>query len=148
MEPDPHAPLDDAPREDFARAVARGVRPIEAIRIAGIGRSRSAAWANGRRPEVKARIQALQRREVRIAAAAAAPTLAALVRLVDRLQGATGPRAREARLTLELIGELRAIVERETRAAVEPPPPVFEPPRQLTRQEWIAKYAHLGARGD
>ncbi|HEY2052028.1 MAG TPA: hypothetical protein VGH03_22025 [Caulobacteraceae bacterium] len=99
-----------------------------------------------KRPEVEARIKVLTRREERMAMAVAAPTLAALVRIVDRLQGAAGPLAREARLTLKLIGELRAIVDQDTREAVVPPAPAFTPLPQLTTQEWIDKFAYLGAR--
>jgi hypothetical protein len=144
---DPEKPLADPQREAFARAVARGVHRDKAYRMAGIGRARSAAWAMENRPEVEARIEALERREAHMAAAATAPTLAALVRLADRLKDATGPRAREARATLKLVGELRALVDQETREAIAPPPPpAFTPVPQLTRQEWIDKYAHLGAR--
>ncbi|MBV8662942.1 MAG: hypothetical protein JO107_07550 [Hyphomicrobiales bacterium] len=144
--PDPEMPLADARREAFARAVARGVHRTEAFRQAGIGNSRNAAWAAARRPEVKARIEALTRREARIATAATAPTLAALVRLVDRLQGATGPRAREARLTLELIADLRAAVDQDMHKAANPPPPprpAFTPVPQLTQEEWMEKFAYL-----
>ncbi|HEY1930135.1 MAG TPA: hypothetical protein VGG92_21905 [Caulobacteraceae bacterium] len=145
--PDPKKPLADPQREAFARAVARGVHRDKAYRMAGIGRARSAAWAMENRPEVEARIKVLELREERIAMAATAPTLAALVRLADCLQDATGPRAREARATLKLIGELRALVDHDTREAVAPPPPpAFTPLPQLTMQEWIDKYAHLGAR--
>jgi hypothetical protein len=142
---DPEAPLADPYREAFARALARGVPRLKAIAIAGLERSRSGADGIARRAEVKARIEALARREARIAMAAAAPTLAALARIVDALHGATGARAREARLTLKLIAQLRAVVEAEMRDAVEPPPPAFVPIRQLTTDEWIAEYAHLGA---
>jgi hypothetical protein len=144
---DPQAPLADPQREAFARAAARGVHRTEAYRTAGIGRARSAAWAMANRPEVKARIKALIRREERMAAAATAPTLAALARIVARLQDATGPRAREARLTFKLIAELRALVDQQTREAVTPPPPpAFMPLPRLTREEWVEKYAYLGAR--
>ena len=144
---DPQKPLADAQREAFARAVARGVDCLAAFQRAGIGRSPGGASKAARRPEVKARIEVLKHREERIATASSTPTLAALVRIVDRLQGASGPLAREARATLELIAELRAIVDQETREAVAPPPPpAFTPLPQLTTQEWIDKYAHLGAR--
>jgi hypothetical protein len=129
----------------FARAVARGVPGAKAFQLAGLGRTARAASASARRPAVKARIEALARREARIAMAAPAPTLAALVGILDTVRGATGARAREVRLTLKLIGELRAVVDEETRDAVDPPPPAFVPIRQLSTEEWVATYAHLGA---
>ena len=144
---DPTNPLADPQREAFASAVARGVAPLDAYKMADIGSSTSGANDMARRPEVKARIEALTDREVRIAKAAAAPTLAALLRIVDRLQGASGPLAREARLTLRLIGELRTVVDQEQREAAGPAPaPALAPPTQLTPQQWIDKFAHLGAR--
>jgi hypothetical protein len=144
---DAEEPLADPQREAFARAVARGVHHNQAYRIAGIGHARSGAWAMSRRPEVVARVGALARREARMAAAATAPTLAALVRIVDQLQGASGPRAREARLTLKLIAQLRALADQQVHEAITPPPPpAFTPLRRLTQEEWVEKFAYLGAR--
>ena len=144
--PDPQKPLKKPKREAFARAVARGVDPFEAYLRLGIGNKRKSACAAIKRDPLKARIEVLKTREGRIALAATTPTLAALIRLVDRLEGAAGPRAREARLTLKLIGELRAIVEQKTREAAERRTPAPAIPPQLTTQEWIDKFAHLGAR--
>ena len=143
---DPQQPLKKPEREAFARAVARGVDPFEAYLRLGIGGKRKSACAAIKRQPLKGRIEVLKTREARIVLAATAPTIAALIRLIDTLDGAAGPRAREARLTLKLIGELRAIVEQETREAEKRRTPDPAAPRPLTTQEWIDKYAHLGAK--
>jgi hypothetical protein len=147
--------------EAFARIRARGLTQVDAYQGAGYRRNSSSASLLAGRPEVKARIAWLARREEALAAATPEATLVALIAIVDAGRCASGAAcASETRLALRAARDLHRQLhppsqvamgdpagrapEREPPEASAAPQVVFQPVETLDPEAWKAKYGLPG----
>jgi hypothetical protein len=132
--------------ETFARARSRGLTQLAAYEGAGYSSNASLASALANDPEVKARIDWLARREEALAAAAAEPTLLALLALVEAGGRAPGAAcAKETRLTLRAARELQRELAAPLQTAEPEPAPACAPGlERLDNEAWKAKYGPGG----
>ena len=128
--------LEDAQLELFAQALARGVRAHQASVEAGYDDDPGKPYARAGQPEVDARV-----REIRLAREGGAnPDLAPLI---DELMGIAWDCRKQG--TPALMGAaIRALAAAGSLKRLLPPPPKIltpiEPPRRMSRKEWLAKY--------
>ncbi len=135
--PLPDPPL-DARGEAFARGRAAGLSRDAAFRAAGYVRSGKGAARLEARPSVQARIKELEALAPRLRESTLLATAIALAEAARRGREMGGQAAlREVRLTLLMAHHIQALHAKAQVVAAPPPPPH----RDLTDEEWMAKYA-------